>query len=102
MMNADEIKAKIRMGEYFFSRHAASERAYDELAVFQGKEAILNGEILEQYPDTGRGESCLVMGFSGLIPIHAICGWARNHQVVIVTVYIPSPPRFIDPWTRGA
>ncbi len=24
----------------------------------------LNGRILEQYPDTGRGESCLVVGFT--------------------------------------
>ena len=36
---------------------------------------ILTGEILEQYPDTGRGESCLILGFSVTKPIHVVCGW---------------------------
>ncbi|MCD5417790.1 DUF4258 domain-containing protein [Candidatus Bipolaricaulota bacterium] len=39
----------------------------------QVEEALLNGEILEQYPDTGRGESCLVVGSAGKVPIHAVC-----------------------------
>lgn len=66
----------------------------------QVEEALLDGQILEQYPDTGRGESCLVVGFAGDIPIHAIGGW-RGERVVLITVYIPRPPKFIDPWTRG-
>ena len=62
--------------------------------------ALLNSKILEQYPDIGRGESCLVVGFAGKIPIHVVCGW-RGEKVVLITVYIPRPPKFIDPWTRG-
>ncbi len=26
-------------------------------------------------PDTGRGESCLVVGFAREIAIHVVCGW---------------------------
>ncbi|XWK90775.1 MAG: DUF4258 domain-containing protein [Phormidium sp.] len=59
-----------------------------------------NGEILEQYPDTGRGESCLILDFADDLPIHIVCGW-RCERVAIITVYIPSPPNFIDPRTRG-
>ena len=66
----------------------------------QVEEALLNGRILEQYPDTGRGESCLVVGFAEGFAIHAVCGW-RGEKVVLVTAYIPRPPKFIDPWTRG-
>jgi hypothetical protein len=62
--------------------------------------ALLNGAILEQYPDTGRGESCLIVGHAGEIPVHAICGW-RGDKVVVITVYIPRPPKFTDPWQRG-
>jgi len=29
---------------------------------------MLSGRILEEYPDTGRGESCLVVGFAGGYP----------------------------------
>ena len=54
----------------------------------------------EQYADTGRGESCLMLGFSDDIPIHIVCGW-KGSKVVMITVYVPKPPKFIDPWTRG-
>ena len=63
-------------------------------------EALLTGTILAQYPDTGRGVSCLLVGFSEAIPIHAVCGW-RGEKIVLITVYIPGPPKFVDPWTRG-
>ena len=45
-------------------------------------------------------ESCLVVGFAGNLPIHAVCGW-RGEKVALITVYIPRPPKFVDPWTRG-
>jgi len=39
------------------------------------REALINGIILEQYEDTGRGESCLVAGFTDIgKPIHIVCG----------------------------
>ncbi|MGQ9628281.1 MAG: DUF4258 domain-containing protein [Anaerolineae bacterium] len=66
----------------------------------QVEEALLSGAILEDYPDTGRGESCLIVGFAtDGTPIHTVCGW-RGEDVVIITIYIPRPPKFIDPWTR--
>ncbi len=99
-MDIEEIKAQVRSNQYFYSLHAETERKADELTFAQVEEALLNSEILEQYPDTGRGESCLVVGFSGDVPIHAVCGW-RGEKVVLITVYIPRPPKFVDPWTRG-
>jgi len=99
-MKLHNIKAKIRAGLFKFSWHAEIEAEADNLAIAQVVDAILSGEIYENYPDSGRGESCLIVGFSGKIPIHAICGM-RADNVIIVTVYIPRPPKFIDPWTRG-
>jgi len=98
-MDMESIKAKVASGEYLFSRHANTERVADGLTFGQIKEALLNGKILEYYPDTGRGESCLIVGFSGAIPIHIVCGWI-GEQVVIITVYIPQLPKFINPWMR--
>ena len=66
---------------------------------FDIESSILNGEILEEYPDLGIGESCLVLGFSENIPIHAVVGW-RGEKIAIITVYVPKPPKFIDPRTR--
>ncbi len=100
-MDIGELRAKVRAGEYFLSAHADLERKNDDLEVSQIQEALLNGEILEQYPDAGRGESCLIVGFAGNTPIHVVCGWARDRKLVIITVYIPRPPKFVDPWTRS-
>jgi hypothetical protein len=99
-MDIEEIKAKVRANEYIYSHHADLERRADDLTLAQVEDALLTGAILEQYPDTGRGEGCLVVGFSRDIPVHAVCGW-RGDKVVLITVYIPSPPQFVDPWTRG-
>ncbi len=94
------IRKKIKDNEYVYSLHAEIERKADELTFHQIEKALLNSEILEDYPDTGRGESCLVLGFSDDIPIHAVCGW-RGLKLSLITVYVPKPPKFIDPWTRG-
>lgn len=100
-MDIQEIKDQVRHNRYFYSQHAEIERRAEDLTFAQIEHALLNGEILEQYPDTGRGESCLVVGLADEIPIHAVCGW-RGNKTVLVTVYIPHPPKFVDPWTRGA
>ena len=80
-MDIEEIKTKVCANEYIYSHHADLERRADDLTLAQVEDALLTGEILEQYPDTGRG-------------------WRRD-KVVLITVYIPGPPQFIDPWTRG-
>jgi hypothetical protein len=98
-MDLENIKDRVRVGNFRFSLHAEMEAEADNLDIAQIVEAILFGEILEQYPNTGRGESCLIVGFSGKTPIHIVCG-SRGDNVIVVTVYIPEPPKFIDPWTR--
>ena len=65
-------------------------------------EAVLSGRILEQYPDTGRGESCLVAGFSDDgKPVHIVCG-RIDEWMIVFTVYVPTPPKFKTPFERGA
>ena len=99
-MNIEEIKVKVLNNQYVYSQHAEIERKVESLTFFQIEEALLGSKILEEYPDTGRGESCLVAGLAGKIPLHMVCGW-RGEKIVLITIYIPRPPKFIDPWTRG-
>ena len=99
-MNLEEIKEKVLKNEYDYTLHAEIERKADGLTFYQIEAAILEGEVLEQYPDNGRGESCLLLGFSDNIPIHVVCGW-RGKRIVIITVYVPKPSKFVDPWTRS-
>lgn len=54
-MDVEEIRAKVRDNHYVYTHHAEIERRAEDLTFAQVEEALLNGEILEQYPDTGRG-----------------------------------------------
>lgn len=98
-MDIQDIHSKVRANAYRYAHHADLERRADDLTLAQVENVLLSGEILEQYPDTGRGESCVVVGFAGQTPLHVVCG-RRGDNVVLITVYIPSPPHFINPWTR--
>jgi hypothetical protein len=99
-MDADEIQERVRANAYLYSQHADLERKADDLTIAQAEEALPICQVLERYPDTGRGESCLVAGFAGAQPIHAVCG-RRGDVLVLITVYVPRPPHFVDPWRRG-
>lgn len=62
---------------------------------------IDNDIILESYKDTGRGESCLIAGFTDFWkPIHVVYGKIYA-KIVIITVYIPSPPKFKNIFERS-
>jgi hypothetical protein len=93
------IQAQVRNSNFKLSAHADQEAADEGIDIAEIRDAILDGEMLEDYPDTGRGASCLILGFAGGKPIHAVCGW-YGAAVVVVTVYIPKPPKFETPWTR--
>lgn len=100
-MELSWIFERVAAQQYRYSRHGDRERQNDGLTLAQVEEALISGRILEQYPDTGRGESCLVAGFSdGGKPVHIVCGRMAMH-LVIVTVYVPTPPKFKTPFERG-
>ena len=61
-MKMQWIKEQVEKGNYQLKLYAverASIRGIDPLEV---KEALLNGEVIEDYPDDKRGHSCLVYG----------------------------------------
>ncbi|MEK6776533.1 MAG: DUF4258 domain-containing protein [bacterium] len=95
------IQECIKRNEYYYSKHGDQERQNDNLTVSEIEGALLSGRILERYKDTGRGKSCLVVGFTETgKPIHIVCG-KRGDWLVVITVYVPRPPKFKTPYERG-
>ena len=98
----DWIHERLKTGQYLFSQHGDEERAGDGLSVAEVHQALMGGRVIENYEDTGRGESCLVAGFSDTgIPVHIVCG-SRTGRLIIVTVYVPRAPKFKNPYERGS
>ena len=54
------------------------------------EEVIHNGEIIEQYEDDPRGESCLMLHFPDGRAIHIVCA-PKADYLAIITAYIPDP-----------
>lgn len=52
-MDIELIKSKVVTDDYVYTSHADLERKADDLTLRQVETALLNGQILEQYPDTG-------------------------------------------------
>ena len=101
MFKIEWIVERVKNGEYYFSKHGDQERQNDNLTIEEVEEALLSGRILEQYEETGRGESCLIAGFTNAgKPIHVVCG-TRGELLVVITVYIPHLPKFKTPYERG-
>jgi hypothetical protein len=101
-----DIRRLVAAGRYEVSIHAQQERLDDDLDVTDVEQALLTGEILEEYPDDPRGESCLMLGFATGRPVHVVLGWARRQAIRrrtlrVITVYIPQRPKWVDPRTRG-
>jgi hypothetical protein len=101
MMDMHWIVSRVKEGQYFFSQHADEERMNDNLLVSEIEESIISGSILESYENDPRGNSCLLVGFTQQgKPIHTVCGQS-GETLVLITVYIPTPPKFINPYERG-
>ena len=100
MIDIKWIIKSVEEENYFFSQHADKERMNDNLLIVEIEESLKIGSVLESYEDDTRGSSCLVVGFSKSgIPVHSVCG-VSSGSLVIITVYIPTPPKFITPYQR--
>ena len=102
-MDLNWIKSKVEKGEYELSGHAEEERQADKILIEEIENVLLNGEIVEDYPNDPRGTSCLLLGFGNeSCPIHIVCGKTKKKEDLrIITVYVPSLPKWTDPKTRG-
>jgi hypothetical protein len=102
-MDITRIKELVQQKRYKTSHHAEVEREAETITIDDLKTAILNGKLLEDYPDDPRGSSCLMLGIAGDgRPLHIVLTILDQlEEVLIITVYIPVPPKWLDPRTRA-
>jgi hypothetical protein len=66
------------------------------ISAHEVKQVILNGEVIEDYPEDVRGHSCLIFGYgSNQRPIHVVCS-PKDEYLAIITAYLPEP----DLWAQ--
>ena len=99
-MDLKQISNKVSNNEYDLSEHAHTERQAEHITIKEIEKAILSGEIIENYHKDERGESVLIGAVLMNRSLHVVCG-ARGGRILIVTVYEPKLPKWIDYKTRS-
>jgi hypothetical protein len=82
------IKKSVRLNNYRFTVHALERCIERSISPENAREAILSGEIIEEYPEDKYGYSCLILGTAENKQIlHVQCS---VNPIWIITAYNPT------------
>jgi len=100
-----EIQLCFDRGHVRYSDHAREEMRNDDFGRIYDDdifEALMSGEIIEEYPDSKPLPACLVFGRNSQgRPIHIVFGYNPEFErTVVITVYHPDPALWVDYRTR--
>ena len=75
-----------------FLPHAIKQMSHPDRMILtkEIREAVFKGDIIEEYSDDKRGESCLIFHMKNNRVIHVVCS-PKPDYLAIITAYIPSP-----------
>jgi Domain of unknown function (DUF4258) len=97
----EEIRQKIADEQFEFSKDAVDQSISRNILVREVREAIANGQIIEDYPDDKYGASCLISGLTqDERPIHIHCSYPSRPLIKIITLYEPSLQRWNNKFTQ--
>lgn len=96
-----KIRHKVVESQFEFSKHALDQSILRQIRVQEIREAIANGQIIEDYPDDKYGSSCLIGGLTQVQrPIHIQCSYPSRPLIKIITVYEPNSRQWNDDFTQ--
>lgn len=95
------FREQVEREDFRVTQHAQQEMAEEDVSLEDTLQAILSGQILENYPEHRRGPCCLVCGYTDQgRPLHVVCTTAQP-LLILITVYEPKPPKWVTPAQRG-
>ena len=93
----EEIRRKIANNLFEFSQHGVNQSITRRISVQELREAIINGEVIEKYPNDKYGPSCLVFGVTlAGRPIHIHCSYPSRPLIKLITLYEPDSQLWIN------
>jgi hypothetical protein len=96
-----EIRQKFVQDQFEFSNHAVDQSILRKVRVQEIREAIANGQIIEDYPQDKYGPSCLILGLTkARRPIHIQCSYPTRSLIKIITVYEPDLSKWNNDLTQ--
>lgn len=94
------IRAQAAARNLRLSQHAEDAMFEDAFTSHDLRSAIASGQVLENYPLYHRGPCCLLSGLTATgRPMHIVCSTMQK-ELVIITVYEPTLPKWLTPTQR--
>lgn len=98
-MDIKPIQEVAQANALLFTDHAVRQMAKRSIMDTEAREALLSGQIIEEYPDDKYGPSCLIFGRTEAgRPLHIQC--SLPPQVRVITTYEPDPDEWEDDLIR--
>lgn len=90
-MDIETIRKRVQRGDYLIRNHAVLHALKEGFEGEDMVDAIMNGQIIEAYPEAKR---VLICGYTNLDPrvkiyLHVVCEHTDPIYIEIVTAYIP-------------
>ncbi|KPV62542.1 MAG: hypothetical protein AOA66_1295 [Candidatus Bathyarchaeota archaeon BA2] len=86
------FRKQIRFTDHAFHAMYSAERM---VTVDEVIEALLAGDVVEDYADDPRGHSCLVLGYTrARRPVHVVCA-PKDEFLAVITAYEPSLNKWV-------
>ena len=93
----DQLRSKVAANQFEFTKHALDQSILRNITVQELREAIAEGEVIEDYPKDKYGPSCLIFGRTKSDrAIHIQCSYPSREIIKIITLYQPDPEQWID------
>ena len=95
-LSIDTIQKLCTQGKIRWTVHGLERLQERDIRIADVKNCILNGEIIEEYPDDYPHPSCLVFGYTvNHVVLHLVVGADENY-IYVITAYYPDTIKFED------
>ena len=95
------FKEAVREQQIKISLHAVEEALMEHITRAEIEAALMDAQLLEDYPDWWLGPSCLVYGQTPTgRGLHLVASYS-GLPITIITVYEPRAPKWHSPTVRG-
>lgn len=93
----DVLKTIMSKQTYLLTAHASNRAVQRNIASNEIEEAVMDGEVIEDYPDDKYGPSCLILGQTKSSRVlHVQLSYPPS--VKVITVYEPSADDWESDW----
>ena len=99
-MSIDDIRQLCEVDSIRWTDHAIKRIIQRDISRSEVKYVLINGGIIEQYPNDYPYPSCLVLGVTlEHRYLHVVCGIGGG-ELWIISAYCPAPEKWVDGYSK--